>query len=182
MAELNPREFIIDQIKKSNADGIEGSYYKRKAYLRQIVFSDIIDIIFYYISLQQDLDKIASMKPDVFYNILENTWNEWIKDKKNKSFITLDRAWHSNPGPMGGTAGSAEIYAYYHPGFYHYGDMFIFFIYPRAFVGGWEHYKDVHIKDYVLLKWKQKNNIKKIDLVFNLAEMVCQAMRKNAEK
>jgi hypothetical protein len=184
MLELNPRETIINLIKENNNDVVGQPYYKKKAFLRQILLGDILDLVFYVISLQPDLNNISRIDSDKFSIILEKTWREWVKRKKNRAFLHFNKAWRKGSGPMGEMIGEAELYAYNFPGYCRHGNLYMFFTYPKQFLAGWNHYRDVHVEYVVFLKWKQENNIQRVELVLDFAEIVCKAMReyKNTEK
>jgi hypothetical protein len=171
---MNPKEEILKLIKESTDDGIKGKAYKEESYLQRIRFDDIVDIILYYISLQSDIDSIGKIDTIDFHNILKGEWFCWVK--YNKEFYSQGSAWSSGPGPGGGTAGLAEMYMSYFPGITGYDNLLSFFRYPRKFNHGWENYRDKHIKNYVFPKWRR--NIKKIDSILNLAEVICEEIRR----
>jgi hypothetical protein len=172
---INPeiKDKITKLIKESTDDGIKGNAYREESYLQKICFDDVFDILLYYISLQADIDKISKIDTIDFCCLLEKEWFCWVKH--NREFCYLNSAWSSGPGPMGGTAGTAEMYTSYHPGINGYDKLYHFFQYPKRFNRGWEIYRDRHIKNYVFPKWRR--NIEKLDAVFSLAEIICEEIR-----
>lgn len=174
-------EKILNLIKESSDRWLKGSYYRSDDYLKRILFSDVMDIVLYDISLQPDLDKIARIKTADFYRLTHNIWDKWIEEKKNVCFFDLDFPWSSGPGPMDGTMGSAEFYFSLYPGPLRDDYLLEFFSYPKglpSFNPNWPSYKEKHIERMVFPKWRRKNKLKRIDSVFTLAEMIMVQMRK----
>ncbi|MFZ3058005.1 MAG: hypothetical protein WA092_03105 [Minisyncoccales bacterium] len=171
---ISPREKILKFVKESTDDGIRGEMYKREEYLQEIRFGDIIDIILLYISLQSDIETIGRINTIDFQSLLKKEWFCWTKN--NKDFQLLNSAWASGPGPLGGTAGPAEMYMFYFPGITNHEKLWYFFSYPIRFGHSWENYRDKHIKIYVFPKWRR--HPEKIEAVLDLAEIVCKEIRK----
>jgi len=194
--QTDPKEKIISLIEKSDDSGLG----KRKSFwLGAVDFSDVIDIVLYYISLQPDLDKIARIESHDFYEALRKVWDIWgegvkkswgyrkydhpcqgYEHKRFPKFYDLDSAWQSGPGPMGGTMGAAEHYAYIHPGFLKHKYLILFFSYPEGLpfgAGNWPAYREHNIKKMVFPKWRRKANKKKLEMVFQLAEMLCNHIK-----
>lgn len=168
------REQISKLVKESTDDGIKGEMFKREEYLKEIRFGDVADIILLYISLQSDIESIGRVNTIDFQSLLKKAWFCWTKN--NKDFQSLDSAWSSGPGPLGGTAGAAEMYISYFPGITIHERLGHFFFYPIRFGHSWENYKNKHIKIYVFPKWRR--NFEKIEAVLDLAETVCKEIRK----
>ena len=90
-------------------------------------------------------------------------------------------AWWCRPGPLDGTAGPAETYSLLSPGIlqcfnlYHYfspGDL------PcSGTTTSWKAYKTITIEQRGFPRWRRQSK-KRLELVLNLAEQICQAMRK----
>ncbi|MDD3386612.1 MAG: hypothetical protein PHX92_01625 [Candidatus Pacebacteria bacterium] len=169
------KETIIELIQKSSEENIKGKFFRSERYLNEITFSDIMDIVILYLSLQPDIRRIGTITSYDFYKLSKKEWEKWISDS---SFTNLKDAWkNNNVGPMDGYAGEAEIYISCRTRISTYKYLLLFFSYPEELPDGWPEYKQ-EISRMVMPKWKRKNNFQKIDSVFNLAEMICTAMRK----
>jgi hypothetical protein len=168
---------IIDLIKNSNEENIKGDYFHSEEYLNEIQFSDVMDIILIYIRLQPDMKNLGKIKSSKLYKLLKNEWKEWLSNEENIGFINLKSAWSNGIGPMDGSAGKAEIYMSYIARLNSYEYLLLFYCYPEELPGGWPEYRKM-IMTMVLPKWKREQNLQKINLVFNLAEMICVAIRK----
>jgi len=171
---ISSKEQILKFVKESTDDGIKGEIYKREEYLKEIRFGDIIDIVLLYISLGSDLEAFGRINTIDFRALLKKEWFCWTKN--NNDFQLLNSAWACDSGPMGGTAGTAEMYMSYFPGITMHEKLGHFFFYPIRFDHSWEGYRDKHIKIYVFPKWRR--NIKRIDKVLDFAEIICQEIRK----
>jgi hypothetical protein len=174
---ISMRKTIVSLIQESRDEDIKGAAFRKESWLSRIDFSDVMDIVIFYISLQPDIKVIGKTKTNDFYHLMKDVWMQWAEDKKNKVFSDLSSAWYSQAGPMDGYAGPAEMYMMYHPGLLHYKYLLEYFFYPEELPGGWSSYRD-HMKIMVFPKWRREKNYKKIPLVFNLAGMACEAMRK----
>lgn len=165
--------FLIIQ---SDDNKIKGKFFKSETFLKEITFDDVFDTVLYYASIQQDVAKFSKIKSIDFYRLCKEIWKEWISEEKNgKNFGNLNSAWVNNSGPMGGTAGEAEIYFYYHPGVMMYETLFDFF---SVNFNADDSYEWLRIETNVFPKWKR--NLKKINLAFDLAYLICEAMRKKS--
>jgi hypothetical protein len=173
---VSVRKTILNLIEESREEDIKGTAFRRDSWMNTIFFSDVMDVVFFYISLQPDLKEIARINTSDFYALVEKVWGEWIKDQKSRAFLGLNSAWSSGPGPIGGTAGPAEMYMFYYPGVIQYRYLLEFFSYPEGLPRGWSPYRD-HMKVMVFPKWKREKSHKKLGSVFRLAQMVCEAMR-----
>ena len=172
---IDCREQILKFVKESTDDGIKGEIHKREEYLQEIRFGDIADIILLYISLQFDIETIGRVNTIDFRVLFKKEWFRWTK--RNKDFQSLNSAWAAEPGPLGGTAGIAEMYMFYFPGVVNHEKLRHFFFYPIRFGHNWESYRDKHIKIYVFPKWR-RNPEEKLESVLDLAEKICQEVRK----
>jgi hypothetical protein len=170
------RKIIVNLIQESKDENIQAPAFREESWLNNILFSDIMDIVLFYINLQHDLEKIGKIRSDDFYRLVENVWKEWIRDKNNEVFFNLNSAWSNGPGPMDGSAGPAEMYMLYHPGLLGHKYLLAFFSYPEELPGGWSPYRE-HLKIMVFPKWRRENNFKNLSKIFNLAAMICNAMR-----
>lgn len=172
---MTDRETIIKMIEQSTDEGIKGNKYREEEYLQKLLFGDIMAVVFYYISLQRDIDGIGEMHTDYLYHLLKKESLCWAEN--NKDFELLKLAWSNESGPMGGTAGDAEMYMSFFPGISTFHNLRNFFYYPKRTGHGWEAYRDGYVKNYVFPKWRR--NIKKINQVFDFAEIICEEIRKN---
>lgn len=167
-------EKIIDLIKNNTEENIEGKYFCSDEHLNEIQFSDIMDIVLLYISLQPDMRNLGTIRSSRFYKLVKNEWKRWISDE---DFIDLKYVWNNKVGTIDDSAGVADLYMSYRISIFSYNYLLLFFNYPEELPGGWpEHRRD--ILTMVLPKWKREKNFQKINLVFNLAELICTAIRK----
>lgn len=174
------RERIIDCINKS-AD--EGLHNIDKKFIKNIHYSDVMDIVFFYLSLYLKDKGVRSMSTSDFYNLSEAVWKRWCREEKNQKFNRLGGAYCPGPGPMGGTASSAEMYLLYYTRFTCFENIQEFFICPKAAHCGWSYYRDSQVVPRTLPKWRRVNNFKKINQVFELAETICREIENHeAEK
>ncbi|MDD5569494.1 MAG: hypothetical protein PHG23_03745 [Candidatus Pacebacteria bacterium] len=176
-ADRKLRKKIRELIKESTDEKIHGRAFRDEAWLSKLLFSDLMDVVLFYISLQPDLNEIGKIKTNDFYRLLEDVWKKWAADKKNKAFAdNFYSAWFAGPGPMDGTAGPAEMYMLYYTGLLHYDYLLVFFRYPEGLPDGWIPYRE-HIEIMAFPKWRRENNFKELGKIFNLAEMMCEALR-----
>jgi|GEM_PF-1921460 len=174
------REGIIDCINKSTDEKL---HHIDKRFIGTIHYGDIMDIVLFYLSLYLKDKGIKRMSTSDFYNVSEIIWNKWSREKKNKKFSHLCGAYCAGPGPMGGTDSSAEMYLRYYTSFICFEDIQEFFNCPKEARYGWSHYRDNQVIPRTLPKWRRVNNFKKINQVFELAEIICQEIENHeAEK
>lgn len=179
----DPKETILKMIRQSDDKGLKGRFYKSSDYLNTISFSDVMDIVMLYISMQPDTDRITRIKTSDFYRLTEDIHRKWAKTQKQESLSRLQYAWLSEPGPMDGYMGPAESYFSIYPGPLREDYLRRFFDFPRdlpVLFLAWPAYRQYHIENMVFPKWRRKNNMKKIGAVFELSEMICTEMRKGA--
>lgn len=129
-----------------------------------------MDIILFYISLHLKTKSTERMSTSDFYVMSEEIWNKWSREKENNMFSHLCGAYCSGPGPMGGTASSAEMYLS------HYTHITCFENIQKFFTDrcGWKYYRDVKVVPRTLPKWRRAKHLKKINRVFSLAEIFCK--------
>lgn len=173
---ISARKTIITLIQESRDEAIQGTAFRQESWLSTIRFSDVMDIVLFYISLQPDLNQIGKITSNDFSRLVEKIWKEWIAEKKNEISLDLYGAFSPGSGPMDGSAGPAEMYMMYHPGICHYKYLLVFFSYPKELPSGWLPYRE-HMKIMVFPKWRREQNFKNLSKVFNLATRVCAAMR-----
>ena len=168
---------IIDLIENSTEENIKGNYFRSDEYLNEIQFSDIIDIVLLYIDLQPDMRKLGTIKSFKFYELVKKEWKRWFSGEDNSFFINLKYVWNNKVGAIDDSAGVADLYMSYQINIFSYSHLLLFFNYPEELPSGWpERRKNILLM--VLPKWKREQNFQKINLVFNLAEMICVAIRK----
>jgi hypothetical protein len=165
------REKIIDCINKSTDEKLHPI---DKRFIETIHYGDVMDIVFFYLSLYLKDRGINRMKTSNFYNMSEAIWNKWSREKKNKKLSHLCGAYCAGPGPMGGTASSAEMYFRYYTKFTFFENIQEFFNCSKGTHCGWSHYRDNQVIPRTLPKWRRANNFKKINQVFELAETICR--------
>ena len=163
------KERIINCIKESNDEKL---HYIDKRLINTINYGDVMDIVFLYLGLYFKDKDIGKMSTSDFYNMSDAVWIRWAR--KNKKFSHLCGAYCATPGPMGGGASSAEMYLRCYTQLLSFENIQNFFNYPRAGGCGWGHYRDIHVIPRTLPKWRRVNNLKKIEQVFELAEIFCQ--------
>ena len=174
------RKEIIDCINKSTDEKL---HHIDKRFIRTIHYDDVMDIVLFYLSLYLKDKTIKRMSTSDFYNISEVIWNKWSREKKNHKFCHLNGAYCAGPGPMGGTASSAEMYLLYCTKLTTFEDIQEFFNCPKAARCGWSYYRDNQVVSRTLPKWRRVNNFKKINQVFELAEIICREIENyEAEK
>lgn len=202
MAENKARQIILEKISQSKDESLsKGKHFHSKSYLHHLRYSDVMDIVLYYVSLQEDLAEIAKITSHAFSDIMEKATKEWVEKVKDRwgkvktprfygSKETYDRpriwdislAWTPGPGPMGGTMSSAEHYEVLHPGYEQHRYLLAFFMYPpglsRELCGNWPTYKEHCIENMTFPKWRRKMHGKRLTTVLDLAESVCQEMRR----
>ncbi|MDO8424777.1 MAG: hypothetical protein Q7S70_02440 [bacterium] len=192
MSESRAKEIILGKIGQA-----KGKMFEKDG----LRYSDVIDIVLYYISLQDDLDKIARVPTRRFSKILEEETHKWIKRvEKRWGKVKVPRfygseelyelpmiwgisgAWTPGPGPMGGTMSSAEDYEILHPGFAQHEYLILFFNYPeglsKELCGNWPLYRKLHLEETTFWKWHWKIHQDRLLTAFDLAETVCQELRK----
>lgn len=204
---VTPRETIEKFIRESNDARLKksGTHFTSKWFLGKIDFSDFMDTVLYRISLEPDLEKIAIVATHDFWDIVEETWKEWGKrlekawgyrkvdeinaryvGKRIPAFWDLDSAWDSGSGPMGGTMGSASSYAVLHPGFTTHKYLLQFFQFPASLrdkdeYGNWPRYK-LTIERRIFPKFRRKRHFKKLDIILDFAEALCERLRSKTSK
>ncbi len=184
----------------------KGTYWRSRAFLGKVDFSDFMDIVLYRISLEPGLEKVTTIRTRDFWGLIEATWREWDErlekawgyttyeyprnsgqKHKYSRFLDLGSAWHGGSGPMGGTMGMAERYALLHPGFTKHEFLLQFFSFPKALrdeggSGNWPHYVLYVIERQTFPKLRRKRHLKKLDIILDFAEDVCQKLRESASK
>ncbi|MDD5289670.1 MAG: hypothetical protein PHT40_00540 [Patescibacteria group bacterium] len=184
MTVKTPKEIVLELIEKSTDATLQnkGRVYTGDHFLKNIEFSDVMDLVLYYISRQPDLNEIAKIEKYDFQRLIEEAWEEWRKkvEKQWEKFYEIDGAWNSEPGAGGGGMGAAEHYTVLYPGFRQHDYLLAFFLYPEDLPtahGNWPAYRKYHIEQLIFPKWRREMHRKKLELTFQLAEMVCQKMR-----
>ena len=178
---IDPKKKIINCIQKSIDKELSPF---DEGHIETIYYNDVMDIVFFYLSLCLKDKDVKRMDTSDFYAMSEAIWNKWSREKKNEKFSHLCGAYCAGPGPMGGTAGPAEMYLFYYTGFTGFKDIQEFLNYPKEICGGWrsyrgwKYYRDTKVIPNTLPKWKRENNLKKINRVFDLAERILKKMEK----
>ena len=192
------KELILARMEKSRLP--KQSCYHDKLFLDYIKYDDVMDIVLYYISLQRDLSSIARISCREFSRILEKITKDWAR-KVGKQWggvktpryhgsretyyrpriENISLAWVPGPGPMGGTMSTAEHYEVLYPGFSQFDYLLAFFKYPGGLpdiCGNWPFYKKKVVEATTFPKWRRKKHRERLETVFELAELVCQELRK----
>lgn len=193
----SPEEIILGMIERSELP--DEGWFHSKFFLNNIEYCDVMDVVLYYISLQDDLDNIAKISCCDFSRMLERTTKGWIERSEKKwgkvrtplfrghqkvyyrpGIWDIASAWTPGPGPMGGTMSAARYYEALHPGFCQHERLLSFFRYSAELLGThgyWPYYKKHVIEAATFPKWRRKMHSKRLETVFELAESVCRALR-----
>ena len=76
------KEIILEKISQSRDESPgKGKCFHIGSSLHHIGYSDIMDIVLYYISLQDDLDEIAKISKHDFSYLVERVLRQWIKER-----------------------------------------------------------------------------------------------------
>lgn len=169
-ADKDIKERIIAEIQKSNEEG---------PLMNRILYRDVMDIVFFYLSLAMETRKI-NMSTSDFYCLSEEIWKKWVR--KNNGFSDLFGAYWPGPGPMGGTASSAEIYLSYCIHLSFFDTIKDFLTWQKSYKCGWLYHRDNVVIPLTLPKWKRKKHFKKIEPVLILAESICREMERSGAK
>gem|GEM_PF-2083468 len=200
---MKAKELILSLIEQSELP--DAKYYHSRLFLKNIEYQDVMDIVLYYIYVQDDLDEITKILCKDFSRILERTTKEWAQKLQSKwgtvrmpvsyrskqmrdypRILLISSAWDS-----GITEESMTIAVYYRDlqaGFANYKYLLAFFRYPEGLPdrhANWPWYKENVIKAVTFAKWNKKisgkrsaANRRRLETVFDLAEAVCQELRK----
>lgn len=196
------KELILERMKKSTLP--KQKCYHDKFFLNHIQYGDVMDIVLYYISLQRDVTRIAKIPCNEFSRILEKITKGWmggvekqwgtVKTPRNYGskeiydrprIWAISSAWTPGPGPMGGTMSVARYYEVLYPGFSQHDYLLAFFRYPKGLPlkhGNWPYYKKQVVEAATFPKWRRKMHRKRLETVFELAELACRELRKESEK
>jgi len=158
-----------------------------------------MDIVLYYISLQEDLNEIANISCRDFSSLSERKSREWAQPLINqwgkikvprfhgsKEMCYHPRIWvvlfarTPRSGPESSTMSAAEHYELLRPGFYKYRNLLDFFSWPEEFSyeeGDWPVYKKNTIEAVTFPKWRNRTHSRRLKTVFDLAELICQELR-----
>ena len=201
------RDIIKARVQASSDSGFpKRTYWRSRAFLDKVDFSDFMDIVLYRISLEPELEKVATIRTHDFWGLIEATWREWDerlekawgyttyeypshsgKKHKYSRFLELGSAWHGGSGPMGETMGTDERYALLRPGFTKHEFLLQFFSFPEALrdeggSGNWPHYVLNTIERQTFPTFRRKRHFKKLDIILDFAEDVYQKLREEASK
>lgn len=188
------KRVILDLIKQTES-------FNEKDLSGNINYSDVMDIVLYYIFLQKDLNEIAGISCRDFSSLLERKAKEWAKavinlwgtvrvprfhgskEMCNRPRIwVVDFAWTPKSGPKSSTMGAAEAYELLRPGFYKHSNLLDFFSCSEEFSyeeSDWPIYKKNVIEAVTLPKWRNRTHSRRLKTVFDLAESICQELRRN---
>ncbi len=177
---MEARKKIIGCIEKSTDEKLT---YLDKKLIKIINYEDVMDVILLYISFSLKNKPIDRMSGSDFYTLSEVIFNKWSREEENKEFSHLCGSYCNGPGPMGGTASSAEMYFLYRMKITCFEDIQKFFIHPKNTRYGWKYYRDIKVLPRTLPKWRRPSNFEKINQVFTLAEIFCKEIQNHkAEK
>lgn len=177
LADRRARKIFLERVAASTDEGLgEGKFWHSASYMREIDFVDLMDILFYYISLRPDLRIFAVQiqASDFVWRILEAHW-----DKRGRELFPFigGSPWASGPGPGGGTAGPAESY-FLRTGFFDK-TLLAWFLWPEELKmesdNNWPKLKD-RIEKMLFPKLRRKYNRKKLEAVLVFAKEICEIM------
>lgn len=168
---------IMDLIQRSDDKTLgSGKYFHSKCYLGKIYFSDFMDMVMYYISLQPDLDGIGKIRISDFSNLLKDLWEKKFSEKFYDSF---GHPWINNDGY---SSGSGIDYFRSNPGLELHSEFLLeYFGYPEALKGlskhrRWPEYKE-QMENCIFPKYRRIKHKKMLNAALDFAEDVCQELR-----
>lgn len=184
------RRLIERNILKSNDKTLRknGKNFTSKFFLEPLFFSDFLDIVFYYVDLQEDKEKITVIESLLFHKLLKKMWDEKCEKGEVEAggFSELNSAWCSDSGPIDGYAGAAEVYFRSNPGYGNKDFLLEFFVYPESLSeltrGARPYYKKRHIEELIFPKFRRKRHFKRLDFILDFADDVCRELRELWEK
>lgn len=183
LADRKARKILLETIAASTDETLgKGRFWRSADYMREIGFTDLMDILLYYLSLQPDLRLIAAKikAHDFLWKTVRAHWQKGAR----KSFPFIKGfPWASGPGPMDGTAGPAESYCL-RVGLFDK-SLLTWFLWPEELKGeteeNWPKYKK-KIEDILFPKLRRKYNQKKLAAALTFAEEICEIMRREARE
>jgi len=183
LADKKAKQAILKKIAASTDEGLgKGKFWHSAGYMREIGFADLIDILFFYISLRPDLrDFVAGIQAsDFVWRILEAHWDK----RSGELFPFIGRSpWANGPGPWGGTAGPAESY-FLMIGFFDK-TLLAWFLWPEELkmesYNNWPRLKS-RIEKMLFPKLRRRYNQKKLEAALVFAKEICEVMRQKAEQ
>lgn len=181
------RSIILGLIQKSSDNTLpQGKHFRSKGYLGRIFFSDFMDVVVYYISLQNDLDEITRIKMDDLKNLLKNLWDELDRKVANNFYDLFGHPWISgDSGPsFSGPyfTGAGLDYFNSTPGIGLYSEFLLeYFRYPQELRGQsrhnrWPDYKK-DIENEVFPKYRRIKHKEILHKALDFAENVCRKLR-----
>jgi len=178
LADKKARKTILEKIATSKDETLgKGKFWRSASYMHEIGFTDLMDILLYYLSLQPDLRIFAARikAGDFLWQTVKTHWQ-----KRGREFFPFIRRfpWASGPGPMDGSAGPAESYSL-RVGLFDK-TLLSWFLWPEELKGesenNWPKYKE-QIENFLFPKLRRKYNQKKLDTALIFAEEICEIMR-----
>lgn len=169
------RNIMVDLIQSSDDKTLgPGKYFRSKCHLGKIHFSDFMDIVMYYISIQPDLDDIAKIRMSDFFDLLKDLWEKTFSEKFYDNF---GHPWINNDD-----SGSGVDYFRSNPGLDLHSEFLLeYFGYPEALKGlskhrRWPEYKE-QIENFIFPKYRRMKHKKMLNVALDFAENVCQELR-----
>jgi len=172
------KENFLKNVAESRDEDISTPFNRREPWVSEIRFDDVMNTVLMCIPKQKNAKNILMrVSPSDFCEIIEIEWDRWLRNLEDEFSKNLWGAYTPGPGPMGGTASTAERYFHHFPGPYGYETLSLFFFYPKNWPGkgGWPLYEK-HVKAEVFCKWRRPQNLKHLDRVFELADMIFEEM------
>ncbi|MBU3901641.1 hypothetical protein KKF25_03280 [Patescibacteria group bacterium] len=179
------RKTILQKIADSNDETLgKGKFWRSASCMREFGFTDLMDILFYYLSLQPDL-RVFAAKIKIEDFMWQTVQAHWQKRARELFSFMSDKMspWASGSGPMDGTAGPAESYSV-RLGLFEW-TLLSWFLWPDELEGererNWPKYKK-KIETMLFPKLRRKYNQKKLAAALTFAEEICEIMRQKAKQ
>jgi hypothetical protein len=148
---------------------------------------DVLDIVFFVISKQDDIEKIGEIETKEFYELLRVEWSYWVKSRKEK-FPSLNYPWPSykelevNGIPVADSKEEIVItvkrYMRQHPGIIKFIKLITFYRCHSEKLKnmGWKNHNDKNIYTMKRLgKWAADPLT---DEIFDFGGVICEEIRK----
>lgn len=171
------KSVLLDLIQRSDDKTLgPGEHLRSKWHLGKIYFSDFMDVVMYYISLQQDLDDIARVEMSDFFEILKDLWEKEFSDKLYDNF--------GHPWVNDDSSGLGVSYFRSTPGIELHSEFLLEYLkYPEALKGlgnyrRWPDHKE-QIENIIFPKYRRIKHKKMLNRALDFAEKVCQELRRN---
>ena len=181
LGDKKARQIILRNIAASTDEGFgKGTFWRSASFVKEFGFADLMDILFYYLSLQPDLSIFAA-KIKVNDFLWKTVRGHWIKRAPELFSFIQHSPWANGPGPMDGSAGPAESYSL-RTGIFDK-SLLAWLWWPEELEeeseNNWPKYKK-HIETMLFPRLRRRYNQKKLEAALAFAEEICETMRQAA--